>query len=63
MSLKYYDNRNAEQWKRESKENLKKWSDMLDDNAFGDEVDEPQDLRRVRRNTAINPWGRSSASD
>ena len=63
MSSKFYEHQNEAYRKIEDRKNAKKWSEMLDDNAFGDDVDEPQDVRRVRRNTAINPWGRSSASD
>jgi len=47
---KYYDNRNAEMVKRINQKGMEKWAEMLDDNAFGDEVvDEPTYARVDRR--------------
>lgn len=55
-----YDNRSKAFIKEQNTKGMKRWSDQLDDNAFGDEVVDEGDHRRLNLNPSINPWGNSS---
>ena len=50
MYSKFYEQQNEQYRKEQAKKNAEKWAEMLDDNAFGDEVvDEPTYARVDRR--------------
>lgn len=57
---KVYDNRSKAFIKEQNAKGMKRWADQLDDDAFGDEVQDDGDHRRLDLQPSINPWGGSS---
>jgi len=57
---KVYDNRSKAFIKEQNAKGMKRWSDALDDDAFGDDVIDEGDHRRLNLVPSINPYGGSS---
>ena len=57
---KVYDNRSKAFIKEQNAKGMKRWAETLPDDAFGDEVVDDSDHRRLNLRPSINPWGNSS---